>query len=196
MKATVINLDSRPERMVKFAKNKFPFVVERFSAFNGGENGCTSSHLNVIKSHTEFPFVVFEDDCVMLEPWEMVKDAMEQLPFDWDALWLGATLTRQLKRYSRNLFRLNRAYCLHAVIYNTQRMVDYILHNHNTQSGRNLDIFYYHQVQQMFNCFITYPIMATQSEGISDIANKETGSWIITKSYNKYTNEIPVRELR
>jgi len=199
MRAIVINLDSRPERWQTFQeRNKFPFEVERFPAIHAekGEDGCTQSHLAVIKSQTEFPFIVFEDDCIMLQEWDVVEKIMAQLPFCWDALWLGATLTRPPKRQSANLFRLSHAYCLHAVIYNTQRMVDYILQWHNTPQGKNLDIFYYRNVQDKFNCFITYPICATQTEGYSDIAKKETGSWIIEHSYNEYINGTPNRRIR
>lgn len=199
MKATVINLDSRPERWQTFQeRNKFPFEVERFPAIvaSCGEDGCTQSHLAVIQSQTEFPFIVFEDDCIMLQPWSVVEKIMEQLPLCWDALWLGATLTRPLKRQSNNIYRLSRSYCLHAVIYNTQRMIDYILRCHNTPQGKNLDIFYYRDVQDKFNCYITYPICATQTEGYSDIAMKETGSWIIEHSYNEYINGTPNRKLR
>ena len=189
MKATVINLDSRADRMETFKKNNFPFDVGRFSGIvlPSGEDGFTKSALTVIGNQKEYPFVVFEDDCIMMESWDVVENAISQLPDDWDALWLGATLTRKLERYSENLYRLRRAYTTHAVIYNSPEMVDFILKNHNTPPGRNLDIFYFSVVQNIFNCFITYPLCATQSEGYSDISKQNTGSWIIKSSYNKYT---------
>lgn len=199
MHGIVINLDSRPERWQFFQEhNKFPFEIERFSAIEApsGEDGCTLSHLAVIKNQTEFPFIVFEDDCLMTKPWSIVDTAMKQLPYNWDALWLGATLTRPLKKYSLNLYHIERAYCLHAVIYNTPRMVNYILNNHHTPPGKNLDIFYYKELQHRFNCFITYPLCATQTEGYSDIAKKATGSWIIEHSYNQFINGIHRRKLR
>lgn len=199
MHGIVINLDSRPERWQFFQEhNKFPFTVERFPAIkaSSGEDGCTMSHLTVIKSQTEFPFLVCEDDCLMIQPWSMVETAMAQLPSDWDALWLGATLTRPLKKHSSNLYHLRYSYCLHAVIYNTPRMVNYVLDNHHTPLGKNLDIFYYRDVQNKFNCFITCPLCATQTEGYSDIAKKATGSWIIEESYNKFLHEVHGRKLQ
>lgn len=172
MKAIVINLDARKDRMASFNMNKFPFEVERFSAFNNkiGEDGCTQSHLSVLHNQTEFPFVVFEDDCVMIQPWKTVEKAISQLPPNWDALWLGANPRRPLTKYSENLYRINNAYCLHAVIYNSKRIVDYIYNKHNTPSGKNLDIFIANDVMQKFNCYAVYPMCATQLSDQSDIA--------------------------
>jgi len=191
MKAVVINLDERPDRMEQFKKNKFPFEVERYSAQHGycGEDGCTYSHLAVISSQlfSKGPFVVFEDDCVLLESWDVVEKAMNQLPNDWDALWLGANLRRPLTKYSENLYRLTDAYGLHAVIYNSRKMVEYILDNHHTPSGKNLDIFYRKEVLKRFNCFITYPIVATQLSDQGNIAPVNYDNYnVIINNYNKY----------
>ena len=181
MKGFVINLDERPDRMEQFEKNKFPFKVQRYPAQHGycGEDGCTYSHLALINSQlfTHEPFVIFEDDCVLLQPWNMVEEAMSQLPDDWDALWLGANLRKPLVKYSKNLYRLRDAYGLHAVIYNSRKMVDYIIDNHNTPTGKNLDIFYRKEVLKRFNCFITFPIMATQLSDWSDIAQVTTNNF-------------------
>jgi GR25 family glycosyltransferase involved in LPS biosynthesis len=197
MKAYLINIDHRPERMVSFKHNKFPFEVERVSAVetNDGSLGCNLSHLKILRSQREFPFVIFEDDCVMVQPWEEVEKAIEQLPRDWDALWLGATLDAPIKRYSSNLFHLQKAYCTHAIIYNSQRVVDYIsnflgIYLATTKGKKIIDLFYYEDVQDKFNCFITYPMMAVQAEGYSDIMKRTPGDdehqwrW---DCYNKFT---------
>ena len=193
MKAYVMNLDERPDRMIEFNKNEFPFPVERVSAVKTkiGADGCALTHLNTLKGQTEFPFIVFEDDCKMIEPWSLVEKAMTQLPPEWDALWLGATLDTRLVRYSENLFRLRKAYCTHAVIYNTPRMVDYILDNFHTSTGRKvIDVFYYRDIQNIFNCYITYPMTTIQCDGMSDIMDREQDesdqAWR-AKCYNKYT---------
>jgi hypothetical protein len=198
MRAIVINLDERKDRMEQFRKNKFPFEVERFSALRGtcGQDGFTLSTRTVLSQITEFPTLVCEDDCVMLENWMVVQRAMAELPDDFDALWFGATLTTPLERYSEHLFRLKRAYTTHAIIYNSQKMIDYILGLH-VPSGVNLDIFYFLKVQEEFNCFITDPICATQSDGLSDISGQEMKFHdYIIESYNKYTNEIPINRTK
>ncbi|HUX57067.1 MAG TPA: hypothetical protein VMV77_08840 [Bacteroidales bacterium] len=193
MKATVINLESRPKRMVDFRKNNFPFEVKRFNAIktDPGWFGCTASHLQAIREQTEFPFVIFEDDCVLLQPWSMVEMAMSQLPADWDMLWLGATNVRSVERYSNNLFRMKGAYCAHACIFNSQRVYDYILTNHKrffkscegTDHRPVIDVFYVVEIQERFNCFITDPICATQSVTYSDIEMK-------VNDYEPYINNV------
>jgi len=179
MKAYVINLDKRPDRMKLFLENKIPFKVERYSGLvrAKGEDGCTDSHMDILSKQTEFPFIIFEDDCWIIEDWEIVEKAMTQLPSNWDALWLGANLRIRLPRYSENLYWLRRAYCTHAIIYGSKRMVDFILEKKEALAkGQNFDIFYCKDVQRRFNCFITYPMVATQRSDYSDIAKVETNN--------------------
>lgn len=194
MKAYVINLDRRPERMISFQKNKFPFEVERVSGIEmeDAAMGCATTHFNIMRTQKEFPFAIFEDDCVLVHPWEMVENAMSQLPDDWDALWLGATLDAPIRRYSKNLFKLNRAYCTHAIIYNSKTMIDYILENFIKEDRKIIDVFYHNDVQFKFKCFITYPMMALQLEGYSDIMHRTPEDWEYgwrLDCYNKFTNE-------
>jgi GR25 family glycosyltransferase involved in LPS biosynthesis len=176
--------------METFKMNCFPFPVNRFSALTSscGEDGCTNSHLSILKKQKEFPFAVFEDDCLLIQPWKIVEKAISQLPNDCDALWLGANLRQPLERYSNNLFRLKKAWCLHGVIYFTQRIVDYILENHNTPSGINIDTFYCKDVQYNFNCFIVSPMVTVQCADFSDIAKKKTNNYVeLIDNYRRYT---------
>ena len=189
MKAYVINLPNRPDKLAQFRDNKFPFDVERFDGIVDvpGDNGCAKSHMAVISQIKEFPCVVFEDDCVMLEDWNTVLQSMAQLPEKWDALWLGATLTQKLERTHYNLARIKRAHTLHAVIYNSQRLIDYVLENFKVIEGQKsiIDLFYF-EVQEKFNCYITVPICATQRAGFSDISQKDVDYYdYIVNSYWK-----------
>lgn len=193
MKAFVVNLDSRPDRLESFQKNNFPFEVERFPGLvmETGEDGCTYSTLTILErqlAKNEFPFIIFEDDCKMIQPWSLVEKAMAQLPADWDGLWLGTNPRKRLYRYSPNLFRLIGGYTSHAIMYNSRRMAEYILNNHNTPKGKNLDIFYYHVVESKFNCYVVYPLAATQLSDFSDIAKVYTNNEDeIAKNYKRFT---------
>lgn len=178
MKCKFINLEGRPDRHQEFLKEVSwmpELEVERIKGVKSrvGEDGCTQSHLLALRSIDEFPTMVCEDDCVFIHSWTYIESIMDQLPEGWDALWLGANLQTPLKQYSTNLFHLRDAYCLHATIYNSKKMIDYILENHNTPSGKNLDVFYHKEVFNRFNCFITYPMCANQRDGVSNIC----GDW-------------------
>jgi GR25 family glycosyltransferase involved in LPS biosynthesis len=172
MKGTVINLKSRPERMVEFQKNNFPFKVERFNAIktDPGWLGCADSHLTIMQKQKEFPFAIFEDDCILLDSWDKVEKAILQLPSDWDALWLGTSQIQTLERYSENLCRIKGQYCHHGVIYNSRAMIDFYLNNYIKKMP--IDDYTSSVVSHQFNCFIINPMIAIQSVTYSDIEGK------------------------
>ena len=188
MKAYCINLPERPERWDEFRKQKIPFEVQRFDAIrdNPGWKGCTKSHLKVFQEITEYPCIVFEDDCLMLHDWAMVEQCMIQLPADWDMLYLGATLNEKLEPYSKNLYRIKNAWTTHAIIYNSNKVPEFILSNKS--NIKKIDVFITENVLPIFQCFITYPLIATQRPGISDVLRKSTFTdyKIITDNYEKY----------
>lgn len=187
LKAWVINLDERPDRMELFKENKFPFEVERFSAIKAdpGWVGCTRSHLEIL-SKSKLPVLIFEDDFVFIESWAEVEKAMSQLPKDWDALYLGVTLMKSVERYSENLFRVKEGLCAYAIIFNSRRIVDYIINNFDkfeTPICKTIDVFYAYDVQQKFNCFVVHPLIGTQRAGYSDIEKRVTDYTQITELF-------------
>lgn len=192
MHGFVINCRASTERLKLFYENEFPFKIRRFDAIEGDtpehrDQASGYSHLAVMNAQTHFPFVVFEDDCVMLQPWSFVEESMKQLPDDWDALWLGATLQTPIERYSESLYRLKNGHALHAVIYNSRRLIDFAMANFDTDKFRCLDVLTAYTIQHKFNCFTIYPIAATQRSCMSDINGKFLDNYnIIVDSYKKY----------
>jgi GR25 family glycosyltransferase involved in LPS biosynthesis len=192
LKAWVINLDERPDRMELFKENKFPFEVERFSAIKAdpGWIGCTQSHLAILNK-SEVPLIIFEDDFVFIESWNKVEKVMSQLPEDWDALYLGATLMKYTERYSENLFRIKEGLCAYAIIFNSKRLVNYIISNfdsYETIMRKTIDVFYAYDVQQKFNCFVVHPLIGTQRAGYSDIEKRVTDYTQITELFKIHTD--------
>jgi GR25 family glycosyltransferase involved in LPS biosynthesis len=166
---------------------KLDLQVEFFDAIwhKKGHKGCILSHIACLKQADGFPFMVLEDDVKIIGKKKHLEKAIEQLPEDWDILYLGATLTKKLKKYSPNLYRLTGGLTTHAIIYNSQRVVDYIINN--AESGKQIDTFMM-KVQDKFRCFITYPMIMTQQPGFSDTCNQFTDYEIIQRSYKKHTN--------
>jgi hypothetical protein len=185
MKAYCINLLSRPERWMEFKEQKLPFEVERFEAIKNtiGWVGCRDSYLSVLEKVKGLTFIM-EDDCLFLESWSFIDDVMKQLPDDWDLLYLGATLNEPLKKYSENLYRITWGWTTHAILYNGDKVAKYILQNRNKIN--KIDVFMANYVQPNFNCFITYPLCATQRAGFSDIINGPQDYSVITERYKKY----------
>lgn len=185
MKAYCINLKSRPERWVQFKSQSLPFEVERFEAIKDapGWKGCARSYIEVMKL-IEGLTIVMEDDCLFLKHWQHIDKIMEQLPDSWDCLYLGATLNEPLEKYSTNLYRIKRGWTTHAIIYKDDTIPKFIVKN--VANIRKIDVYLAEIVQSKFNCFITYPLMATQRPGYSDIIRREQDYAVIHERYKMY----------
>ena len=189
MKKYCINLDLRPDKWATVLSHfqDHEIEVERVSGIKEqiGYDGCRKTHLKLLSEASDSIFMVLEDDVLFYDGWEAYLDmAMSQLPEDWDMLYLGATLNKPIERYSKNLYTLKAGYTTHAIIYKNGRVIDYILEANG--GGRKIDVFYADEVQEKFNCFITYPMLATQRGGFSDIINRNVTYEVVQERYNKY----------
>jgi len=191
MKAYCINLDSRPDKWewVQEEAEKLGLELERFSGIKRrkGHDGCKLSHMTLLRQlRDQGEFMIIEDDMEVCadDPINLMNEAYSQLPGDWDMFYLGATLNQRLDRYSENLYRLKNAWATQAIIYNNQNgVVDYILENHNEPK---YSVFLGRKVQDRFKCYITYPMIATQHAGYSDILRHHVDYGVIKKRYKKY----------
>jgi len=151
--------------------------------------GCRDSHFECMETMKDLGvFMIAEDDmlCLTDNPKEDLKRMMNELPECWDALWLGSNLQKPLKKHSDSLYRLDGGgWTTHAIIWNNQNgVIDYIL-KHKDDIFK-LDVFLADVVQEKFECYITYPMFATQKQWHSDIM-KSTDVSAILRNYNKNT---------
>jgi len=193
MKTYCINLADRPDRWSKVQKEigRLRQDVERFDAVKCevGHDGCKASHIKLLSEVREELFMVIEDDFKISckHPFTILNMAFRQLPDNWDMLYLGATLTKKIERFSPNLFILKQAVATQGIIYNNQNgVVDYIVKNHNRN---RFSTFLAEDVQEKFNCFVTYPMVATQAPGFSDLLNKYTSGKEIKKAFKRYARD-------
>jgi GR25 family glycosyltransferase involved in LPS biosynthesis len=187
-----INLPERPEKWAA-VQGEFKHLrgnVIKWAATKDviGFDGCRKSHLGVLDHHVKnYPdslCTVYEDDLIFCvnNPQDAIDKAMADLPKDWDMLYLGATLNQNLEPYGDNLYRLKKAFTTHAMIFNNQNgVIDFIL-EHNG-GGRKIDVFYADVIQEQFNCYIAYPMIANQRNGFSDILNKNVNNGNIIQDY-------------
>lgn len=186
MKCYYINLDKRKDRDEVFLKQKTPYEWERVSGIDTkpGWIGCRESHLKVL-SRVKGVTLIAEDDCLFLRPWSVFDSAVKQLPADWDILYLGATLTRDIERYSKNLYRLRGGYSNTAILHHSDRVAKYVLDRRDDIV--RMDMFMVHEVQPRFNCFIIDPMFACQQRGYSDILHKHFDNGLRQrKRFKKY----------
>lgn len=208
-----INLASRPERWAR-AQAQFASIgltnVQRFEAVQPppvkpgrrpkGWVGCMLSHLGVLRiaPRNAGPIAVFEDDVEFLTTpmpltengngpgvLEIIRECIAQAPANWDMIYLGGNPLQFLHSYSPNLLRVPVGLLTtHAMIYNgNSEVMDFILKHDNR--GTKIDDFLSLVVQPKFNVFITYPLIATQHDGQSDVTGIENKYRdLIIENYN------------
>jgi GR25 family glycosyltransferase involved in LPS biosynthesis len=102
-RVVVINLDRRPDRMVKLGAqlDELGIKYERFSAIDGKAEGIAPmeagklSHLKVIQELNGEKVLILEDDALFADGFQERFDAeMDTLPEDWDVFYLGVLLPR------------------------------------------------------------------------------------------------------
>lgn len=152
-----------------------------------GRNGCTRSHLACMEMlKDDVVLMILEDDilCCVDNPKEVIENAFYDLPPEWDALYLGANLTKPIERYSPSLFRLKGGLTTHAIIWNNKDgVIDEILANPNKELAFD---DWMAEIQERRNIFITYPMVLTQRQWDSDIAHRTDASAIL-RNYKRFT---------
>ena len=188
----VINRSDRPQRLRDTIEElkRVDLNAKRFSAIinKRGWKGARDSHLAVMElCKDENMFMVLEDDVKFLSPPNgLIDTAMRQLPDDWDMLYLGCSPQKPQERYSDNLFRVNHAWCLHAVIWHNREggAMEYML-NHRGDINK-IDVYLSEVIHPLFNCFTIFPMVATQRvTGESDTCHRSDVS-TIEINYTKY----------
>jgi glycosyl transferase family 25 len=182
-----INLDRRHDRWAQFQKeiHREGMVAERFSAIDGndfklsypcdnGNNACTLSHLSILLRAKYLGFrsvMIFEDDAELAQGfWEKLNCCLQDLPQDWNMLYLGASHKDPPIKITDRIYRLQKSFCTHAYIINSN-MFDTMIRNF-TALDQPCDCFYT-VLQRDFKMFITNPPLAWQRGGYSDIVKRE-----------------------
>jgi len=188
-----INLNERPDRWQRVQEEikKMDFNVERFQAIieTTGFMGCKRSHLEVLKLCWSYKcFMILEDDVFFMPgAKENLKKAILQLPYNWDMLYLGVNPQKRLKKFSENLYIAKNSWTTHAMIFNNQHnIVDYIIENAGRE--RKIDVLYANLIQEKFKCFVTFPLVATQYNSISNIVKGKVDYYnTIINGFKKFT---------
>ena len=193
IKTYCINLEDRPERWeeVQEEVKKIDIEIERYPGikWSPGWQGCLMTHKLLLElCRCKRYFMIIEDDILFLKgAKENLESAISQLPDNWDMLYLGATLNKPLDKVDKNLLRLKRGWATHGIIYNNQHGVaDFIL---DAAPVTRVDEFIADDVQEKFNCFMCYPMVATQRPGHSDVVNRYQPYTIISNRYKKYVEK-------
>ena len=190
MKCYVINRNDRPQRWDKVWDELIRVGIkpERFPAIiaTPGWVGCRDSHLKLLEQNrNEEHVIIFEDDVIFItDPVFAIEKCFTELSPDWDCLYFGASPKQPQERYSEHLFKLNNAHVTHAILWNMQgEAVKQILVDKD--QIRKWDDYLATVIQPKFNCFVVYPMVATQRQYQSDTCKRSDVS-TIESNYNLY----------
>lgn len=181
-KIVVINLPTRNDRLVatmgELDKHNIPFDLVEATSHENGAMGLQITMINLFKDCIEKGYkniLVFEDDVEFLN--EDVNGTMdkvvEQLPDNYHIIYLGCQPTHGYPRfYSDNLLPVTGAFATHACGYSLSAMKSLVA----LDMQPPIDNFIVRVLQPEGKCYQTYPFLATQREGFSDIGKAEI-SW-------------------
>ena len=205
-----INLDSRKDRwfecVEEFKKLNIQNLVQRYPAIPSkiGIRGCTMSHVNCIKIAKEKKYknvLILEDDIVFNTDifYGVLFNTLKQLEskhLHYDILYLGANLRgNDNTLIDKNLAKIVSAKAAHAYIVNSH-IYDTIIDaytnvnwdneytwTHENPNRMNIDVWYMN-IQKLGNTYGTYPAIADQRAGYSDLI-KQHLDYNLAKSYNR-----------
>lgn len=171
MQVKIINLDSRPDRMQEVLEELPKLGIkehERFSAIHGGALGCDKSHKECLKG--DGPILILEDDCTFEENASKIfAKAVDQLPADFDMLYLGANVKSKAVRYSDNLFSVSGGvHTTHAILWSDKGRK---IMNQMWACGMQGTIDQYLAVEglKILKAFVCWPMIALQGDSYSDV---------------------------
>lgn len=191
-----INLPKRTDRLLEFTEEAEKYNIQ-FKLIDGiehpqGAEGLRLTVEGIFKNAIEKNYehiLIFEDDCLFVnDPNSVMNEVIKQLPQDYHILYLGAQPTNGFHyRHSANLLQLDGAYATHAWALSVQGIKEIL----SQPFYAPIDNCIVAGIQKLQKCYITYPLLATQRAGVSNIGG-EYIEWdvFITPRYNQKLAEL------
>jgi len=204
----VINLDSRPDRMIEFRNGMRSLglqdreIDEKITRISGvvpakgpGVLGCILSHLKIAKMAKKAGYekiLVFEDDAIPyiagLEYLDgVIKDISAE---DWDLYYLGYNSHHPLDLHSPNSLKAKDLFSTHAVAYRSS-FFDKFIQDYENNRIEIFDVWLRYSVQNTLKCLASYPMTFIQSRSYSDIEKKNVSYDVQIERYETYTSHLP-----
>ena len=135
MKVYVLNIKADSERLAAF-EEAYPDCLPEYTVWEAKTGAdvdvpewwCSSANrwslvqnfIDILSQDDgEEDILIFEDDCTFCDDFETKYNAfLEEVPEDWDMLYLGAQHITAPVQVSDNVLKLVNSVCGHAVIYN------------------------------------------------------------------------------
>lgn len=194
-KAICINLERRKDRwaLAQDEFSKFGIDVDRFNAIEHDNpmTGIHMSYLEIFRANRGKRVLILEDDVEFIRGAPALQDAINDLPENWDMLYLGGNAQKKQHRFTNWLYKADGILSTHAILYSggmTEWLADNLFKPDEFISRKNtIDVWFSQVVQPQFNCFIVYPQIASQRFGYSDICKMNINyKWFNKQSQRFY----------
>lgn len=196
----LLNLNIREDRLLESAEQfeNYSIPYERVTAIHDPEQGARGLR-DTMKLVFEKALqdgidnlLVFEDDVKFVQGVEVFDDTMnkvmEQLPENYDMCMLGCQPTGGFSHFfSPNLLPVQKAYSTQAVLYSKKGMKEIM----GKDFGYPIDNWFVDEIQIAGHSYCTYPLLASQRPGHSDIGHNFI-NWdvFITPKFEQKINEM------
>lgn len=191
-KTYVLNLRKRIDRLIHVCEemSKYNIDFELVTSIENKENGAEGLKDTIVELFNNAllnnysKILVFEDDIKWVtDPNPTMEMVVKELPEYWHICYLGGQPSNGFnRRHSSSLLQLDTCFATHAWAISNQGMKEILA------SGLKapIDNSIVDTVQKQQKCFITYPLLASQKEGYSDIGGTEI-NWnpFIINKYNE-----------
>jgi GR25 family glycosyltransferase involved in LPS biosynthesis len=194
----VISLEDRVDRRMfmqqQMEKYGLPYRIFNAIRHPLGVNGLVESMKAVFKEcvgKRNLNTLILEDDATfVVDPVAFLKEAIPQLPKPYDLFFLGLNLLTRPRRISANILKVEDSYSTHAICYSYEGM-KFMMERLDEVAVAPYDQIVRTQILCRGRSFCTYPLLATQRPGYSDIENKEI-DWgkLMSMTYNIHTKNI------
>lgn len=175
----VLSLENYPDRLIYMESELKKYNIAATFHINKPHKypvtGCFGSHINAIKyakEHDLEKILILEDDIIIRDNFDCLND----LPNDWDMIYLGGILTKQTElkeKWVRGTIWCNHAYIV------KKNMYDVILQKYSEFGPEEIisnkystDWFYTKFFNTTYKCWLAIDQPIIQKEGYSIIDNK------------------------
>lgn len=190
-KIVVLGLEARADRWARCEEIFRHFGIRHY-VYHKTEEDITDlwgkasrDFLAMVRLHFNGEFTVFlEDDFELAENYDTVLEkAWEDLPSDFDLLYMGANLTAPADRVSDNLVKLNGAWTVHGVIF-SKKFSDYVIDNYSYERCGVFDEWL-RKIAPDKNFYMTYPMVAWQRASYSNFTKSNVAYELFQNPYYK-----------
>lgn len=175
MKAAVINLRSRHDRLRDVTQQLTEFGISRFDVFKAHSTpdplrGNAQSHYDLLAGGYN---LIFEDDVIFDCKLQDIMPAIAELPTCFDILYLGGNVVEPIERYSDHLHRCTAAWGSFAIMY-SENGARYVLDYFNPKADNFTiyDEWLRLQSKRQLKAYILSTPAAWTKGGFSDVNNR------------------------